>query len=689
MKLSLLAFSTAILFTINNSFAQVKWEGKAGDGQWATASNWEGDVVPGPADNVLLDNTHVGGSYIVYLTSGTITVSLSSLIITPMAGNNITLVLPSSNDANPGLNITGPGDALVLNEGAILKNSTNVPAGGVGIIIKNKFRINNGGRYIHNNARGNAGVVSQLSTAPGTELGIFEFDVPSSLSYTISASTHTFGVLMLSAVASNGKSNYAILNGNNPMIIQGDLIINPGVTLRNSASVDIVVKGNFIQYPNSTIYLSTNTNSATLILHRDVFCQGTITESGTGSPSIRLSGTTSQKINITGSITGNHLDFELNNPAGATLFSNLSLPYRYNISRGNLTLDNYSFTTPSIYQSPSAPVKTNHIITNGKGHLIIPGIGSSKVSFPVGIDAESVNMIEIENGGGLTYSVKVEEGIKPTDIALPLIAVNRTWSIYSSETPASPVNISFYYSDGEGNKNFDYNAAAEVGRYILPVWNVVQNKIPQDFYNSFYSVAAELNSVNSHFVVGNLHAILSNETSVFCKAVIQGNGALISWNVLSTENIDKFEIERAFEQSAFNPVVSVLVVNERKEYSNIVHDLKAGVNLFRVKAVFGNGKETYSNIIRLVNEKKCFKIQSVSPNPVNGLAKLLINSERLHQASFTMYDVQGKILKQWQCQLRPGPNFQLINVEYLRSGIYFIYLVDEKNSTDITRFIKQ
>lgn len=689
MKLLLLALSTAILFVVNNSFAQVKWEGKAGDGQWATASNWEGDKVPGPADNVLLDNTYVGGSYTVQLPAGAVTITLNSLVITPLKGNNITLVLPISNTANPGLNVTGSGDALILNDGAVLRNSTNVTAGGIGIVIQNKFRINNGGHYIHNNGRANAPIVSQLSTATGTEYGIFEFDVPNSASYIISASNHIFGTLILSSNASGGRANYSITNGTSPITMQGDLIVNSGVILRNSAKVDIIVKGSFIQQSNSTLNISTAGNSPSLIFYHDIISEGIITETGTGSSSIRLLGTTNQKINITGSITGTRLDFELNNPAGATLLSDLTLPYRYNITRGNLILGNYSLTTPSVHQLPSTPVQTNHIITNGKGYLIITGIGSSKVVFPVGIDTGSVNMIEIENGGGLAYSVKVEEGIKPTDIALPLIAINRTWSILSSGTPKTPVSVSFYYSNGEGNENFNYNTAAEVGQHISPVWDVVQNKIPQDFHNPFYSVTAELNSFNSHFVVGNLHAILSKEISVVCKAVLQNNSAVISWNIPANENIDRFEIEKSLDQSLFNTVASVLMVAERKEYSYIIHDLLPGINLFRIKTVFANGKERYSNIARLAYEEKYFKIKSISPNPVNSFAKLLINSEKPRLVNFTIYDVQGKILKQWPCRLQPGANFQFFNVEHWYSGIYFIHCADEGNSTNVIPFIKE
>ena len=55
-----------------------------------------------------------------------------------------------------------------------------------GVSINSTFRINNGGRYIHNTSRQNLPLVSQLSIVTGTERGIFEYDVPTSTAYSIS-----------------------------------------------------------------------------------------------------------------------------------------------------------------------------------------------------------------------------------------------------------------------------------------------------------------------------------------------------------------------------------------------------------------------------------------------------------------------------------------------------------------------
>ena len=211
MKRYLLVLS---LFVFSfNAKSQITWDGGGGDGLWSTADNWAGNVVPGAGDNVLLDNSTVPGSYTVNLPTGAVTVSVNSLTITPSGVNNITLVLPSGNTANPGFSVTGAGDALVLNNGAILRNSSGA-AMGSGISITNTFRINNGGHYLHNTGRANGVIVSQLSTAVGTELGVFEYDVPLA-SYFPSISNTNYGSLVLSSIANGGTVSYNNTSGIN------------------------------------------------------------------------------------------------------------------------------------------------------------------------------------------------------------------------------------------------------------------------------------------------------------------------------------------------------------------------------------------------------------------------------------------------------------------------------------------
>lgn len=106
-----------VLFVSVHIVAQVRWVGSAGDGQWATASNWVGNIVPSAGDDVLLDNTSVTGNYTVSLPGSTETITVKSIVIEPASANTIQLVIPAASTAAPALAVTGPGYGITINAG--------------------------------------------------------------------------------------------------------------------------------------------------------------------------------------------------------------------------------------------------------------------------------------------------------------------------------------------------------------------------------------------------------------------------------------------------------------------------------------------------------------------------------------------------------------------------------------------
>src|SRR5688572_13612635 len=76
-------------------YGQKRWTGFAGNGSWADPFNWEEGILPGPEDEVLLDNSFLPFSYIVQLPDFAVNVRAVSLSAAGM--NSITLELPVSN----------------------------------------------------------------------------------------------------------------------------------------------------------------------------------------------------------------------------------------------------------------------------------------------------------------------------------------------------------------------------------------------------------------------------------------------------------------------------------------------------------------------------------------------------------------------------------------------------------------
>ena len=194
------------LFVRSELLSQVKWDGGGGDNEWNNATNWYPDGLPSASDEVVLDNDITGGDYSVQLPAGAFTVTVKQLHIKPGHGNHIELVLPKENTVTPALVVSGTPDALSIADQGILRNSSGATAGDA-IQILGTFRIENGGKYIHNTPRGNASIINQLASDAGTEKGIFEFDVPGTAGYTVSLTGNTFGTLIFAA--GSGLKSYS------------------------------------------------------------------------------------------------------------------------------------------------------------------------------------------------------------------------------------------------------------------------------------------------------------------------------------------------------------------------------------------------------------------------------------------------------------------------------------------------
>lgn len=303
-----LVVTSAILFFVagqNVYAATCTWNGSV-DSAWTTAGNWTGCTgggAPATTDDVLLDNSSVSGSYTVNLPTGGTSIVINKLTITPDSGNTITLILPSGNTAIPGLNVgdsAASTDDIILNNGAVLQNSSGAGSGNgiqVNTTSNGTIRINNGGKYLHNTARSTGGIIPRLSTAAGTETGLFEYDVPGTGSFAISASGRTFGSLTLTRTA--GAATYTA-SGTNSLTVRGNFTINSGITFNSSMSSDMFVAGN---WTNAGTYTSTsqpvtfNGSAQTLVKSgagsTETFCNLTIASSATlntGDDMVAVSG---------------------------------------------------------------------------------------------------------------------------------------------------------------------------------------------------------------------------------------------------------------------------------------------------------------------------------------------------------------------------------------------------------------
>jgi hypothetical protein len=268
-----------LLVTLNSFGATKTWDGTSGDGLWATAANWVGDVVPVAGDDVLLDNSVVLITYTVTLPTTAVTVK--SLTITPSGLNIISLILPATNTNSPGFQTTG---SIFINNGGLLKNSSTAgaaPTITVGATITDSMYIYNGGTYEHNTARSITLILDKVSTAAGTEYGLIHYNQPITGIASISMQGRTFGSLEFSAGSSPSAVTYSSTSTTvaTPVIVRGTFKVNTPAIF-SSSLIGGFSFGNGITNTGTFNYSpSTSANPGT----RSIYFAGNGSISGTGN----------------------------------------------------------------------------------------------------------------------------------------------------------------------------------------------------------------------------------------------------------------------------------------------------------------------------------------------------------------------------------------------------------------------
>ena len=311
------------------------WDGGAGTSAWSDAVNWSDDVLPAAGDEVILDNRVVHDRYQVELPGGEAAVSIGRLWIHP-EGVPITLVLPSTNTSVTAFRATNEGDAIQLDAEAVLINASGAGLSSTPLAVTSQgwFRINNGGRYIHRTARSATdNLLSRLSQEPGTERGVFEFDVTVA-SYIVSLSGRSFGTLELSALANAGTVSYRG-SGGLPCRVRGDLLLGAGVSFSLSLSADFGIQGGAFLSSASVFNLQSSDHDNQVFVAGPVTVLGSLSVSGSGHPVLLFTGSAEQRVAVAEAIPC-VITLSVNNTSGLALDRPLDVSGLLMLNQGNI-----------------------------------------------------------------------------------------------------------------------------------------------------------------------------------------------------------------------------------------------------------------------------------------------------------------------------------------------------------------
>ncbi|MFT3936453.1 MAG: T9SS type A sorting domain-containing protein [Chitinophagaceae bacterium] len=684
--------SFVLLISISSKIsAQIKWDGEAGDGKWASAANWVGNTMPGASDNVILDNSIVTNSYTVTLPATAVTIQFITIAAT--TGNNVQLLLPASNSLAPAFTVTGSGNAINISSGGILLNSSGANSGAA-IVINGSLKIDNGGQYTHNTRTSHAALVAALSQVPGTEQGIFKFDVPGG-GYTFSASNRTYGSLVFSADASSGTQTYSA-SGSGAFTINGDLVINAGATI-NLDLTDVAtttIKGNYLQQ-GGVFNIASQPNNNTVYIQGDVAqTAGSITESSTGLPTIELNGSNQQRLQIAGTIS-NSVSMRINNRAGASLLTNVLLPYKLVLSKGIVNCNGFLLTllTGCSFQADS--LATDCFIN---GALRKEGlVATDHFLFPVG-KGITQRWLELKNATG-NYTV---EFFKLNPNALSAITGNgihhissiEYWSVVPDITPSPSTQIELSF-DNVNSGGVTSMPALRVAQLKSGIWDDAGNTTTTGIAGAAGSVVS--NPINTFETGSNYFTLASadahqNPLPILLQSFTaeqQNQLVLLKWKMTGQWLPAYFEVQSSVDGRYFETLAKITAINGQIAYQYADNRTTSSKHFYRLKMTNNSGEYIISDLVLVNGQSLNENSIAVWPSLVSYNATLVIRSSTNGNADMVILDTQGRIVRTERIMLSEGVNNIPLILHTAKAGVYTITVIVKDKTHLITRFIKQ
>lgn len=338
---------------------------------------------------------------------------------------------------------------------------------------------------------------------------------------------------------------------------------------------------------------------------------------------------------------------------------------------------------------------TSYVRTDVNGGVLkLNLVGSTAKVFPIG--ETTYNPLEISFGNDADYSARVRTGIVDPNGAIPTDAVNRTWYIHASTTTPG-VTVKYQYSNNGGELT---GAAAtqptsmeilqsDFTTWHLSVGNTTIMSTPGPPHTITSAAGLTINNTPVPYTLGVTGTIiLSVDCIISCESKKMNNSGVISFNINSCAGVSSFEVQRSVNGDGFETIGIVPSDINRLQYSFTDFSLQKGMNLYRIKVNRASGAIKYSNTTAIINDSKGILLTSLSPNPVHSQAVVTISTAKAGTVHLSIYDMAGRVIKQWQVPAAEGSNRIIMNLDGLQAGVYHLVATGKEAKTSY-RFVKQ
>jgi trimeric autotransporter adhesin len=152
------------------------------------------------------------------------------------------------------------------------------------------------------------------------------------------------------------------------------------------------------------------------------------------------------------------------------------------------------------------------------------------------------------------------------------------------------------------------------------------------------------------------------------------NQVPLSWMIITSKEIDHFEIERSIDNNNYAKVGSVydaVKLNQQQSFgfTDDITGISNEIIYYRIKIIGKAGDIKYSSIL-IIRKKQTQTPLTMMPNPANNYVNVNAYAEKNIQATFTLIDKVGKKVLVQHENLSTGFNNITLNLDKYSAGVY-------------------
>ncbi len=163
-------------------------------------------------------------------------------------------------------------------------------------------------------------------------------------------------------------------------------------------------------------------------------------------------------------------------------------------------------------------------------------------------------------------------------------------------------------------------------------------------------------------------------------ATDMNNAIRVEWkNSVESANLHYMESERSTDARQWTTFEKTYPAGQGHMYASNDINPVSGLNYYRLKYVYTDGRSEYTGILRLNRKQNDIFQLAVFPNPAQSQFTISFNAS-IHRA--VIYDGQGRMIH----RLRSFPGAQQVNTSQWKPGVYFLIL-EKQNGEQVFRKI--